>query len=300
MEDPSTSMREMNFGNPPPDQLGLESDAQSYEEQSLNVSQMAMGGGPKVTATQASLSASFAQVNREWMQLRVADCYRAVVRNSLRMMADERYLPDDFLVNVARDTEDPVYEAVTADLLRIRYKIDIEAGSMQPLTEQLERQDALQLFNMTINLPEINRIEAIKGLLASFRVQDPDKYLGDAEDGDTLKAAQLENVAYLINGGDPGVTPNENHQMHIQIHQQIQQLPQFQQLLPQQQQQVMGVVQNHIQQHQQMLNQMAQGQAPQAAGGGSNAGVAEGNILSLVRSQAQEVSQAVQNAPGQN
>ena len=61
----------------------------------------------------------------------------------------------------------------------------------------------------------------------------------------------------------------------------------------------MGIVQNHIQQHQQMLNQMAQGQAPQAAGGGSNAGVAEGNIMSLVRSQAQEVSQAIQNAPGQ-
>jgi len=47
-----------------------------------------------------------------------------------------------------------------------------------------------------------------------------------------------------------------------------------------------------------MLNQMAQGQAPQAAGG-TNAGVAEGNIVSLVKSQAQEVSQAVQNAPGQ-
>ena len=84
----------------------------------------------------------------------------------------------------------------------------------------------------------------------------------------------------------------------MQYHQQIQQLPQFQQLLPQQQQQVLGVVQNHIQQHQQMLNQMAQGQTPQAAGG-TNAGVAEGNIMSLVRSQAQEVSQAVQNAPGQ-
>ena len=60
----------------------------------------------------------------------------------------------------------------------------------------------------------------------------------------------------------------------------------------------MGVVQNHVQQHQQMLNQMAQGQAPQVAGG-TNAGVAEGNIVSLVKSQAQEVSQAVQNAPGQ-
>jgi hypothetical protein len=262
VEDPNTSMREMNFGNPPPDQLGIESDARSYEEQSLNVSQLAMGGGPKVTATQASLQASFSQINREWMQQSVANAYRSIVRNTLRMMADDRYTPEQFLVNVARDTEDPVYEAVTADLLRVRYKIEINAGSMQPLTEQLERQDALQLFNYTINLPEINRIEAIKGLLSTFRVQDPEKYLGNREDGDTIKAANLENVAYLINGGDPGVTPNENHQLHIQIHGQIQQLPQFQQLLPQQQQQVLQVVQNHVAQHQQFLQQMAQGQAP--------------------------------------
>jgi hypothetical protein len=298
VEDPNTSMREMNFGNPPPDQLGIESDARSYEEQSLNVSQLAMGGGPKVTATQASLQASFSQINREWMQQSVANAYRSIVRNTLRMMADDRYTPEQFLVNVARDTEDPVYEAVTADLLRVRYKIEINAGSMQPLTEQLERQDALQLFNYTIGLPEINRIEAIKGLLSTFRVQDPEKYLGNQEDGDTIKAANLENVAYLINGGDPGVTPNENHQLHIQLHGQIQQLPQFQQLLPQQQQQVMQVVQNHVGQHQQFLQQMAQGQAPSAPAE-SDRSENEGSIISLVRSQAQEVSQQLQNAPGQ-
>jgi hypothetical protein len=298
VEDPNTSMREMNFGNPPPDQLGIESDARSYEEQSLNVSQLAMGGGPKVTATQASLQASFSQINREWMQQSVANAYRSIVRNTLRMMADDRYTPEQFLVNVARDTEDPVYEAVTADLLRVRYKIEINAGSMQPLTEQLERQDALQLFNYTIGLPEINRIEAIKGLLSTFRVQDPEKYLGGQEDGDTIKAANLENVAYLINGGDPGVTPNENHQLHIQLHGQIQQLPQFQQLLPQQQQQVMQVVQNHVGQHQQFLQQMAQGQAPSAPAE-SDRSESEGSIISLVRSQAQEVSQQLQNAPGQ-
>ena len=298
VEDPNTSMREMNFGNPPPDQLGIESDARSYEEQSLNVSQLAMGGGPKVTATQASLQASFSQINREWMQQSVANAYRSIVRNTLRMMADQRYTPEQFLVNVARDTEDPVYEAVTADLLRVRYKIEINAGSMQPLTEQLERQDALQLFNYTIGLPEINRIEAIKGLLSTFRVQDPEKYLGNQEDGDTIKAANLENVAYLVNGGDPGVTPNENHQLHIQIHGQIQQLPQFQQLLPQQQQQVLQVVQNHVGQHQQFLQQMAQGQAPSAPAE-SGRSESEGSIISLVRSQAQEVSQQLQNAPGQ-
>ena len=300
VEDPATAMRGVDFGSIPPDQIGLENTAAAYEEQSLNVSQMAMGGGPKVTATQASLQASFSQVNREWMQLRVADCYRTIVRNSLRMMADPRYTPESFLINVAQNEADPVFEAVDANLLRVRFKVEIQAGSMQPLTEQLEREDALQLFNFTIGLPEINRMEAIKGLLKAFRVQDPDKYLGQAQNADAIKAANLENIAYLLAGGDPGVTPEEDHQIHIQTHQTIQQLPQFQQLLPAQQQQVMQVAQTHMGQHQQYLEQMAGGGAPQAAGAdGAQASEGAGGIVSLVRSQAQEMSQAVQRAPGQ-
>jgi len=299
VEDPNTSMKELNFGAPPPDQIGLENTAHHLEEQTLNVSQMAMGGGSKVTATQASLQASYAQVNREWMQLRVADTYRAIVRNSLRMMADPRYTPENFLVNVAQNEQDPVFEAVSTDLLRVRFKVQIEAGSMQPLTEQLEREDALQLFSYIGNLPEINRMEALKGLLKAFRVQDPDKYLGQQENGDAIKAANLENVAYLMVGGDPGVTPQEDHQMHIQVHQQIQQLPQFQQMLPVQQQQVMQAAQQHMAQHQQYLQQMAQGAQPQAPGGGDDRTQSEGGIISLVRSQAQEMAQQVQRAPGQ-
>ena len=57
-------------------------------------------------------------------------------------------------------------------------------------------------------------------------------------------------------------------------------------------------MQQELQKLQQAQAAALQGQTPQAAGG-TNAGVAEGNIMSLVRSQAQEVSQAVQNAPGQ-
>ena len=299
VEDPNTSMKELNFGAPPPDQIGLENTAHHLEEQTLNVSQMAMGGGSKVTATQASLQASYAQVNREWMQLRVADTYRAIVRNSLRMMADPRYTPENFLINVAQNEQDPVFEAVSTDMLRVRFKVQIEAGSMQPLTEQLEREDALQLFNYIGNLPEVNRMEALKGLLKAFRVQDPDKYLGQQENGDAIKAANLENVAYLMVGGDPGVTPQEDHQMHIQVHQQIQQLPQFQQMLPVQQQQVMQAAQQHTAQHQQHLQQMAQGAQPQAPGGGNDRTQSEGGIVSLVRSQAQEMAQQVQRAPGQ-
>ena len=309
VEDPGSSFRAMDFGNPPPDQLGIERDAREYEEQALNVSQMAMGGGPKLTATQASLQASFGQLNREWMQLRVADCYKTTVHNTLRMMADARYTPEEFLVNVAQDEMEPVFEAVTSDMLRVRFKVDIVAGSTSPITEQLEREDALALFNYTIQLPEINRTEAIKGLLKAFKVSDPEKYLGKQADADAMKLASMENVAYLMKGANPNVTPEENHQIHMGIHGQLQTMPEFQQLLPPQQQQVMAVAQQHLQQHMQALQQKAQGKG----GGGAAAdapapesrevrerGGQEGNIVSMVRSQAQEMSQQVQRAPGQN
>lgn len=305
VEDPQASFKALDFGNPPPDQLGLESDARSYEEQALNVSQMAMGGGRKLTATQASLEASFGQLNREWMMLRVADCYKTTVHNTLRMMADQRYTPEEFLINVAENEMEPVYEAVSADMLRVRFKVDVVAGSTSPITEQLEREDALALFNYTIQLPEINRMEAIKGLLKAFKVSDPDKYLGQANKADAAKLASIENVAYLMQGSNPNVTPEEDHQVHLQIHQNIQTLPEFQQLLPPQQQQVMAVAQQHVQQHMQILQQKAQGQA-QGGGGATSPeevrerGGQEGNIISMVRGNAQEMSQQLQRAPGQN
>ena len=136
-------------------------------------------------------------------------------------------------------------------------------------------------------------------MLKAFRVQDPDKYLAQSENADAVKAANLENVAYLMVGGDPGVTPEEDHQVHLQVHQQLQQLPQFQQMLPVQQQQIMQSAQQHMAQHQQYLQQMAQGARPQAPGGGPERSESEGGIISLVRSQAQEMSQEVQRAPGQ-
>ena len=271
---------------------------------------MAMGGGPKVTATQASLTASFGQLNREWLQDRVKNVYGDIVRNSLRMMADVRYLPEEFLINVATDENEPVYEAVTTDMLRVRYAVDIEAGSMSPLTEQLEREDALALFNYTIQLPEVDRGEAIKGLLKAFKVQDPDKYFKPGMEADVMKLASMENLLYLLKGAMIDAGPDENHQVHLQIHSQIQQMPEFQQLLPVQQQQILQIAQAHMQQHQQFLAQKAQGQAPGQGGGeesgGRIPGIREragteggGGIVSLVRSNAQEMSQQVQRAPGQ-
>ena len=67
----------------------------------------------------------------------------------------------------------------------------------------------------------------------------------------------------------------------------------------------MAVAHQHVQQHMQKLQQKAQGQA-QAGGGATSPeevrerGGEEGNIISMVRGNAQAMSQQLQRAPGQN
>ena len=311
VEDPNSAFRGMPMDALPPDQLGLESDMRNYEEQILQVSQMALGGGPARTATESSLIAGFGQLNREWMQSAISDVYKTISHNTLRIMADERYTPENFLINMGRDENDPVIQAVTADLFKARFKVNVVPGSMQPLTEQLEREETLALVNYLIQLPEVNREEVIRMILRSFRVPNAEKVMGNAVNEEAIRAAQLENQVMIasVMSGQPApvpVLPNQHHRLHLQTHPQIQQDPQFAQLPPQIQQQLVQLLQQHLQGHQQAVQQKASGKAvpsmKDAGGGGGNPAMdmASGTI-NKVRGDAQKISQsaAVTN-PDQN
>ena len=313
VEDPASAFRGMPMDSLPPDQLGLESDMRNYEEQILQVSQMALGGGPARTATESSLIAGFGQLNREWMQSAIADVFKAVAHNTLRIMADERYTPENFLINMGKDENDPIIEAVTADLFKSRFKIHVVPGSMQPLTEQLEREETLALVNYLIQLPEVNREEVVRMILRSFRVPNQEKILGQAVNEEAVRAAQLENQTMIAstmmgNATPAEVLPNQNHRVHLQTHPTIMQSQEMQQVPPQLQQQIIQMVQAHMQEHQQAIQQKAGGkpvqsmsdQARAGSNGNSAMGMAEGTI-NKVRSDAQKVSQrgAVTN-PDQN
>ena len=309
VDDVNNSFNELQQGNPPPDQLGIESDLRQYQEQVLNVSSIAAGGGPKLTATQASLQASFGQLNRDWMQQKVGDVYEEVVADTLRIMADARYTPKNFLVNVAKSEQDPVFQAVTGDMLKARYKIHIETGSMKPMFEELEKEDALALFNYLISLPEIPRPEAIKYLLRAFRVPNPEKLIGDSSRWDAMRTAETENelmILWALTGQPQSapVQPKDDHQGHMPMHQKIQQNSQrFLQLPPELQSVVMQVVQMHTQEHMQYLQEAAAGgggggppndgtiSSTGDVGGGNGIEQATSKIDSAVRSSAQVISQ---------
>ncbi len=314
--DVNNGFREMQMGSPPPDQLGIEADMRQYEEQVLQVSQMAMGGGPRRTATEASLIASFGTQNREWLSAEVGKAYEAIVANTFRIMADPRYTPENFIVNVSEGENDPVYQAVTSDLFKVRFKVEVETQSMRPLFEQLEREDTLALANYMFQMPEVDRTEVIKLVMRAFRVPDMDKFIKGSADQEAVRAAQLENQFFAARQQDPGVLPEQDHQVHLQTHQQAQQDPavtqylqQAMQVNPQAIQIFQQLMQRHIQQHQQYLQGEAQGRAPQSQQSektipsvrdASNVQAQAQNIQSVVRSNAQRVGQAANINTEQN
>jgi len=314
--DVNNGFREMQMGSPPPDQLGIEADMRQYEEQVLQVSQMAMGGGPRRTATEASLIASFGTQNREWLSAEVGKAYEAIVANTFRIMADPRYTPENFIVNVSEGENDPVYQAVTSDLFKVRFKVEVETQSMRPLFEQLEREDTLALANYMFQMPEVDRTEVIKLVMRAFRVPDMDKFIKGSADQEAVRAAQLENQFFAARQQDPGVLPEQDHQVHLQTHQQAQQDPavtqylqQAMQVNPQAIQIFQQIMQQHMQQHQQFIQGEAQGRAPQpqqsektipSARDASNVQAQANNIQSVVRSNAQRVGQAANINTEQN
>lgn len=288
--------KELTWGAAPNDQLSLESDARAYEEQMLHVSELTRSGGAK-TATEASLIASAGGINREWMQSKIADLYAELTTNVLNIMGDMRYTPKNFIVNIAEEGEEEVLQTLQAAHFLVDFKINIQAGSMQPLVEQLERDDTLQMANFLRSSPNIDQVELDKAIMSAFRVPDPDKLLITKGDPEAVRAAQLENEGWLITGQDPGVQQGQDHETHIETHmarrdEMAQQVAQSQAAgIPPQPQMIQAIqaFDAHIQQHQQVLA----GEAQAASGAPSVRAGGPSSILGQVQSNAQRTADAV-------
>ena len=114
----------------------------------------------------------------------------------------------------------------------------------------------------------------------------------------------MENEGFLIQGIDPGAIDGQDHQTHMNIHTQLENDPRFQQLPPMGAMNVQGgqsvsqqlVIQardQHMQQHQELLQQEMQGGGGGAPAPGGQSQEPAQNLISTVRSNAQNISNAV-------
>jgi hypothetical protein len=287
MRNPQQALTPLDFGAAPVDQINLERDARSYEAEIIQVDT-----GSSNSATEAAINASGTEVNREWMQVPVANAYRWGVTNMFNMFSDVRFLPNKFAINVHKDGEPALNQIMQDWWFSGRWDVEIDPGSMLVLNEELERNDTLALYDRLINLPfPTDKREIVKLLGSAFRKVNFDKFLQPQIDPDASGLAQMENTVYLVRGADIPPRPGQNNQIHMQIHNQMEQVPEFSQLSPEQAQLAIQKRDEHNAQHQQLIDQEGGGQGRQSRPSESSKAT---DIVSQTRANAQNTANAVQ------
>lgn len=291
--DDKNSIGDLKWDAIPDDQLALERDAIGYEEQSLHISDMSAGDAR--TATASSLMGAQTSLNRDWIQDRVGEVYKTIVSSMFRIFRDPRFTPENFLANLQPDDVEGSYQVLTQDDFLFEYSVSIDTASMQPMIEQMARDDVILLYDRLKQSPNVDLLELDKMLIKSSRIRNTERVLKGRAQADAERLAQIENMVYLVRGADPGYADGMQDAVHIQTHDPsvISKLPEFQQLQPAMQQQVLQIVQKHIEGHQQRMQTAMSG-----GGGGSQPNVdgrltqGMSNLTKTVKGNAQRTANA--------
>ena len=287
VRNPQTALAPMDFGAAPLDQINLERDARSYEAEIIQVDTPGAN-----SATESAIRASGTEVNREWMQVPVANAYRWGVTNMFNMFSDMRFLPEEFNLNISRDGEPALMQVMENWWFEGRWEVEIDPGSMLVLNESLDKRDTLELYDRLINLPfPTDKREIVKMLGSAFRKVNFDKFLQAEISPDAAGLAQMENTVYLVRGADIPPNPGQNNQVHMQVHLNMEQVPEFAQLSPEQQQLATTKRDEHNAQHQQLIDQEGGGQGRQSRPSEQSKAT---DLVSVTRSNAQNTANAVQ------
>ena len=191
------------------------------------------------------------------MQAEVAQAYENIIRNMLNIAADPRYTPENFTANVSADGQDVVNQVLEQWHFMADFQVEVEAGSMQPLVEQMEQENTLAMVGQLRVSQNIDQLELDREVMKAFRVRDPERLLKDDQNAEAIRSAQMENVAYLLKGGDPGVLEGQDHQSHIVTHDQLEQMAEFQALMPAEQAMALRARDQHKAMHAQAEQQAA-------------------------------------------
>jgi hypothetical protein len=246
------NFKEVTFGVVPPDQYQLEADARGYENELLEV-----GAVQANTATEAAAFMSDAQLNREWMQTPVQEAYKWIVNGSFGLMSDPRYTPEQWMLNMAKEGEPAVANAIQNWYLTGKHRVEIQAGSMQILVEQLRRNDTLQLAGWLQNRPEIDQKQLIEMVIDSFNVGIGHDLFSEEVNADAISAANLEHQLFILGSAVPALN-GQDHRVHYEQHNMWmqQQMPQL--VPPAQLPAIQQIIGQHMQQHDQMIQQQSQ------------------------------------------
>ena len=292
---PGGSVRDVlapvDWGAPQPDQIQLERDALGYESQLIEVE--ARGGR---TATESAINATTSELNREWMQSMPVNVYGWIVSSSFDIMADERYIPEEWYVSQRKRGSVDAQVAIQAHWLRVKRRVTIGAHSMSPFAEQMQRDSIMGFVDRFANDPFFDGKKLRMTAAQAFDFPDPEGLFRKEQNLDAIRSAQFELVSHILMGAQINPVQGEDHNTHMMVQnpQAVSQMPQFMNMLPAQQQQVIQLCEQHLQMHQEMINQEASGTGgPRAVSKPDSVSGATG-IINKVRADAQENANLIQ------
>ena len=299
------NIKEFNFASVPADLYRHEQSLLAYEDQIAAVQPPTAGESD--TATEAAVVAAAAQLNGNWMEAKVAQAYELVVRNAFQVMADPRYTPETFALNVAPEGEGMMVRALRNSDFLWNFRIYTRVGSTQPLFEQLEQDRFLAFWDRAANRPNFDQMELDKAMAQAFDIIDVEKLMVSDTNVEAQRAAQLENDRFMM-GVDTDVLAEQDHMTHAETHATYREHPRYTELMQaaqmsntmgqplnvqaaQQVQQIDQMIIAHVEAHQAALENEQQGAAGPPGATGS---VGAEDLMGQVQSNAQKTSQAAQ------
>jgi hypothetical protein len=295
------NFKELIYGSVPQDQYSYEERLRFYEDQITQVTELQRGGGPRRTATESSLIASNANVNREWIDAAISEVYAKVAEGAFRIMGDPRYTPESFIINTAPEGQTKMARTLRGADFLWNFRIKVQAGSAQPLFERLQRDDAVSFYDRAVQHPLADQAALFKHLAKAYDIPDPERLMVDQTNADAQGLAQFENHTIITQMQDPGVQEGQDNKAHSEVHSQYQSHPTYQQISQQAQMEAQAGIQGQAGQRLAVIDQLMQAHMaaheeaeqqsiPTGQPGTNNPA---DNLINQVRSNAQDVANQV-------
>ncbi len=238
-----------------PDVYNIDALIDADLQQGTNMGQMMFAAQKGTrTATQAQIGQSGLQLKASARVDKVEDFTTCVATGLIQLMW--QFMDRNQIKKlIGKDVNEQMWPNLPDDpeerksVIREELNIKIDAGSTAPpKDETVDRKQILDLASIVSSIaPErINKGEFVKQLLKKFKfTKELDKIVisGDEEE----KTAAIQETHLMLQGAPQVVSPNENHEIHVQIHQQAAGQP---------------IIDEHILMHGQMLGMKQGGKIP--------------------------------------
>lgn len=155
------------------------------------------------SATEANIVEEISQARAEFSQDQVTDFVRRCLRKEFQVM--QQWLPKELVVEIVGDVPGDRWRPVSPQDIAGEYDIDLVPGSTAPPNKQLMRADAVRLFEMLANSPQVNQEELHRMMLEQFPdligVGRLDRLLKKPSEAEALEEQRQPSPADLVDLG---------------------------------------------------------------------------------------------------